>query len=220
MAKNKQIDAGQLSLFGEAVGLDPEAMPEGVSELDPRELKFVQGLLSHGRLGQAAFDAGYGKSQAVAAVKANELMKRPHVARFYARMLKPIGADARRLITAKAQLSIVMNGKAMDAAREADEKLAELRECEARQADKVAWFTEHKLKSAAYARAEARERLYTRQANEVDTLLASLLGKLSLNITETSTVKLVMGNEITDTFWQAHQRFAEIRKARAEARQN
>ena len=38
MAKNKQIDAGQLSLFGEAVGLDPEAMPEGVSELDPREL--------------------------------------------------------------------------------------------------------------------------------------------------------------------------------------
>jgi poly-gamma-glutamate capsule biosynthesis protein CapA/YwtB (metallophosphatase superfamily) len=89
----------------------------------------------------------------------------------------------------EAQLSIVMNGKAMDAAREADEKLAELRECEARQADKVAWFTEHKLKSASYARAEARERLYTRQANEVDTLLASLLGKLSLNITETSTVK-------------------------------
>lgn len=75
MAENKQIDAGQLSLFGEALGLDPEAMSDGFSELPTVEPVFLQGLLSCGRLGQSALDAGYGKTLAVGVVKANEIME-------------------------------------------------------------------------------------------------------------------------------------------------
>ena len=169
--------ARQLLLF-EGIGVAAEQIPQGFGELTGREQKFVLNLLRHGQMARAAVEAGYSETSAGAI--ASETLRKPKVFAFYQRCLATVAANADAMTRSVAERSIVLHTKAMTAAQEVkdlDELILIAHRDETGAKAKQVDEYESRREQAAKA-----EKHYTTLANQTDTLLASLLGKLTLNV--------------------------------------
>ena len=177
--------ARQLLLF-EGIGVAAEQIPQGFGELTGREQKFVLNLLRHGQMARAAVEAGYSETSAGAI--ASETLRKPKVFAFYQRCLATVAANADAMTRRVAERSIVLHTKAMTAAQEVKDLdkliLIAHRDETGAKAKDVDEF-ETRREQAAKA-----EKHYTTLANQTDTLLASLLGKLTLNVQGTVRTQL------------------------------
>ncbi|MEN9631944.1 MAG: Terminase small subunit [Verrucomicrobiota bacterium] len=86
-------------------------LPEGASELTAQELRFVLGMLRHGRQRKAAIEAGYSVTSAHQI--ASETIRKPRVAAFYRKCLEAFGADARAAIARTEQRARMLDAKAV-----------------------------------------------------------------------------------------------------------
>jgi hypothetical protein len=91
-------------------------LPEGVSDLAPKEVSFVCSLLRHGRKREAALAAGYSKG--CAGQMASELMAKPRVRAFYQRCLERLGSDTRRAVSRLEERAQVAHQKFREAAED------------------------------------------------------------------------------------------------------
>ena len=187
-ARQPEADAAstrQLLLF-EGIGVAAEQIPQGFGELTGREQKFVLNLLRHGQMARAAVEAGYSETSAGAI--ASETLRKPKVFAFYQRCLATVAANADAMTRRVAERSIVLHTKAMTAAQEVKDLdkliLIAHRDETGAKAKDVDEF-ETRREQAAKA-----EKHYTTLANQTDTLLASLLGKLTLNVQGTVRTQL------------------------------
>lgn len=167
----------------------PEQLPGGVSELKPREMVFVARLCAHGRMAQAAVEAGYKEDNA--GVMACKVLARPEVNRFYKRCVGRLADNANELVSRVYQRSVQAHAAADEAyqrMQEADRMVEDARKHA---------VTEGKESSSSTSTSEdvrAKEiamRDWTRAcaaADRVDNLLASMLGKLNLTVTHSGQV--------------------------------
>lgn len=187
-ARQPEADAAstrQLLLF-EGIGVAAEQIPQGFGELTGREQKFVLNLLRHGQMARAAVEAGYSETSAGAI--ASETLRKPKVFAFYQRCLATVAANADAMTRRVAERSIVLHTKAMTAAQEVkdlDELILIAHRDETGAKAKNVDEYESRREQAAKA-----EKHYTTLANQTDTLLASLLGKLTLNVQGTVRTQL------------------------------
>lgn len=175
-ARPLQLSMPEIEQGFAATGI--KALPDGVSELNRREMVFVMRLLEHGQHARAAVEAGY--SEASAGAIASELLRKPKVFAFYRRCTDKLANDAAGIVRTTFERYVVFHAKAMEAAqqrRDADEFL-------------VAGFDRTTGKNAkdrteyelAHARAQRDEKIYSAQARAEGMLLAALLGKLKVKI--------------------------------------
>ena len=174
----------QLALPGfEAVGIEQKDIPEGVSDLSSRELKFVQAYLRHGQVRRAAVDAGY-KAE-TAHVSGSRLLKKAKVAAFLRKCVNRAGQNATALVGRVFERSTMLHAKATEAGQEVQE-LEDLvlrmtrdedGETPTGQVDKT--VQEYETRRDKMVRLEKH---YMTLANQTDTLLGSLLGKLQVNL--------------------------------------
>ncbi|HBJ87140.1 MAG TPA: hypothetical protein DDZ88_25425 [Verrucomicrobiales bacterium] len=153
-------------------------LPQGVSELNRREMLFVQRLLEHGQQRRAAIEAGYSETSADST--ASFLLRKPKVFAFYRRCTEGLANDAGTVVRTTFERYVVFNAKAQNAAQE--------------RADADTWlakeFSDEDGKNAKQrtkyeqlrARAQRDEKLYSGLARAEGTLLAALLGKLKIKI--------------------------------------
>lgn len=150
------------------------SLPEGASNLTSRELKFVTRLLEHGQMARAATEAGYSAESAGAI--ATETLKKPKVLRFYRSCLSEVAAKADLVTRRVYERSVMFHAKLQAAAQEranAEEWIiAEESHQNGKNAHEVRKF--EKVRD----RAQRDEKHYATLANQTDTLLAALLGKI------------------------------------------
>ena len=168
-------EAKQLLLF-EAIGV--AELPQGIADLTGKEQKFVLALLRHGQMARAAIEAGYSETSAGAI--ASETLRKPKVFAFYQRCLGLVAANADQLTRRVCERSLILHQKAMTAAQDVKDLdelilIAHRDESGAKAKD----VDEYETRREQAAKAEKH---YTTLANQTDTLLASLLGKLQLNV--------------------------------------
>lgn len=165
----------QLLLF-EGIGVTE--LPQGFAEITGREQRFVLELLKHGQMARAARDAGY--SEASAGSIASETLRKPKVFAFYQRCLAKVAANADALTARVCERSLLFHNKAIAAAQE----MAELDELilvseSTKTGKKAATTTNYETRREQAAKAEKH---YAALAAQADTLLASLIGKLTLKV--------------------------------------
>lgn len=182
-------------------------LPAGASALAAKELIFVARLLQHGRMSQAASEAGY-KGENVA-VTASKLLRRPEVQIFYGRCVAQLAANANQVIARVYERSVAAHSEAMRCFQQMQELDAEQMEVES-ETESVSSGKESDHTSTSTRRQRLRERLakdfarFDGIAAKNDTLLASMLGKLNVNVT--GEVKVV---QVTQ---QAMNILSEIRR--------
>lgn len=164
---------GQLLLF-EALGVNE--LPQGFADITGREQKFVLELLRHGQMARAARDAGY--SEASAGAIASETLRKPKVFAFYQRCLAGVAANADKLTARVCERSLLYHAKAMEAAQEVRD-LDELILVGRKENFKNGTTTEYETRREQAVKAEKH---YAELATRTDTLLASLLGKLNIQV--------------------------------------
>ena len=150
------------------------SLPEGAAQLTGRELKFVSRLLEHGQMGRAAKEAGYSETSAGAI--ATETLKKPKVMRFYRECLSAVVSKADQLTRRVYERSVMFHAKALAAAQDranAEEWLL----CEETH-EKSRYGKEFRKYERAREQAQRDEKHYATLANQTDTLLAALLGKI------------------------------------------
>lgn len=150
------------------------SLPQGASDLTARELKFVTRLLEHGQMARAATEAGYSADSAGSI--ASDTLRKPKVLRFYRSCLGEVAAKADIVTRRVYERSVMFHARAIAAAQERDDAetwiLSEETHQNGKDAKKVQRF--EKLRD----RAQRDEKHYTTLANQTDTLLAALLGKV------------------------------------------
>lgn len=155
-----------------------KTLPDGVADLNRREMVFVQRLLEHGQHARAAIEAGY--SEASAGPIAAELLRKPKVFAFYRRCTEKLANDAAQLVRTTFERYVIFHAKAMEAGQQVKDADTFL----------VSGFETTTGKSAkdkteyeqARARAQRDEKLYSGLARGEGMLLAALLGKLKIKI--------------------------------------
>lgn len=160
----------------EFAALGIQEMPAGVSELTSREIKFVAGVLEHGRMAQAAIDAGY--SEESAGSIASETLRRPKVRAFYRKCLDKVASQAELVIRRIYERSVIFHAKAMEAAqgaRDADAWLVSAERQETGRSAKTVRDFE-----LARDRAMRAEKHYAGLARAEDALLLNALGRLKV----------------------------------------
>lgn len=90
-------------------------LPEGVSALTSREMKFVAAYLSHGQMRQAAIEAGY--SEESAASIASETLRKPKVAAFYRRCAEQLAGESRTVLRSAFERHAIYHAKALEASQ-------------------------------------------------------------------------------------------------------
>lgn len=171
-----QLSLTQIERAFAATGI--KTLPNGVGELNRREMIFVQRLLEHGQHARAAIEAGY--SDRSAGAIASELLRKPKVFAFYRSCIEQLANDAAQLVRTTFERYVIFHAKAMEAAQvsmDADTWLAAgFEQTTGRTAkDK----TEYELKRD---RAQRNEKIYSGLARGEGMLLAALLGKLKIKI--------------------------------------
>lgn len=154
-----------------------EDMPDGAGNLTQRELKFVLGVLEHGQMGRAAIDAGY--SEESAASIASETLRKPKVFAFYRRCLDQVASKAELLTARVYERSVLFHAKALEAAQDiadANEWLLNISRDEYSATKGAKTVKEYELKRE---RAQRDQKHYATLANQTDSLLGSLLGKIN-----------------------------------------
>lgn len=166
----------QLTLASfEAIGVGrADELPQGVSDLTPRELKFVLGVLEHGQMAKAATDAGYSADSAGSI--ASETLRKPKVFQFYRRCLDRVANKAELMIARAYERSVVLHAQAIEAAqkvRDANEWLLNVQRQESGKN-----FKDVKEYELARDRAQRDQKHFVTLANQTDALLGTLLGKI------------------------------------------
>ena len=161
-------------------------LPAGAGQLTAKELIFVARLVSHGRMAQAATEAGYkGENTGVTASK---LLRRPEVQAFYGRCIAQLAANANTIIARIFERSTAAHAEAMAAYQRMQEVDAEKLVVES-ETSTVSTGGESSSASTSTHRIRAREQAakdfvrFTAVADKADHLLASMLGKLNVNVT-------------------------------------
>ncbi|HWA07937.1 MAG TPA: terminase small subunit [Opitutaceae bacterium] len=155
-----------------------KTLPDGVSDLNRREMVFVARLLEHGQHARAAIEAGY--SETSAGPIASELLRKPKVFAFYRRCLDKVASDAAVVVRSTFERYVILNAKFLEAAQQVKDADAFL----------VSGFQSTNGKAAkdrtdyeqARARAQRDEKHYSTLARGEGMLLAALLGKLKVQI--------------------------------------
>lgn len=166
-----------------AAGIPAGEIPAGLGNLSAREMKFVARLLAHGQLAQAAIEAGYSANSAGAI--ASETLRKPKVQAFYRQCLAKSGANAETVISRVVERSVLLHDKARAAAQsraETEEALRLLLEKEEVTSGKNACSKQAREYETELTRQLRLEKHYITLANQTDTLLAQLIGKLTVNI--------------------------------------
>lgn len=171
------------------VGAAEEAdLPAGFSELSAREARFVCNLLKHGQLAQAAAEAGYKDGEGSRDglyVTASRLLRRPKIHRFYRSCIRKIAESGDKTVERVAERSVLLHAKAVESGQKAAD-LQQLillsRKTEDGTHGDNGVSKDVREYETALAKAMKEERHYMGLANQTDTLLASLLGKLQLSI--------------------------------------
>ena len=157
-----------------------EDLPEGVSSLNARELRFVLGVLQHGQMAKAAVEAGYSESSAGAI--ASETLRRAEVFAFYKRCLEMVANNAEQLTGRVYERSVIFHAKALEAVQTLKDAEAWLMRDATHEEGKGA--KDRAAFERKRDRAQRDEKHYAGLANQTDGLLASLLGKIAgLNVT-------------------------------------
>jgi phage terminase small subunit len=163
-----------------------EELPEGVGDLSKRELRFLRNLVSHGQKAKAALEAGYGTTINSAAVAASKLLRKGKILRVYQQCLGSLSKNAEEVVKRTCERSVFLHAKAMEAAQEVEELdgllLASRKDTYSdvgENGPSVEQVTEWETRRTKMVR---EERHYVSLANQTDTLLASLLGKLNVNV--------------------------------------
>lgn len=155
-----------------------KSLPDGVAELNRREMLFIQRLLEHGQQRRAAIEAGYSEHSADST--ASFLLRKPKVFAFYRRCTDKLANDAATVVRTTFERYVIFNAKAQSAAQEradADNWLAKEFQSETgKSAKDRTKFEEQRT------RAQRDEKLYAIQARAEGMLLAALLGKLKIKI--------------------------------------
>jgi phage terminase small subunit len=165
-------------------------LPDGAAKLTAREFAFVTKLLQHGQMARAAKEAGYAEESA--AQIAAETLKKPKVHAFYRRCLSKVANNAEALVMRAYERSALWHAKCLECAQEAKE----LREVTRRDLqnnpdainDLVLIGKKDSGKGPTIEYETRREQILKREkhyaalAHQADTLLATLLGKLNINI--------------------------------------
>lgn len=154
-------------------------MPQGAGNLTQREMKFVIGVLSHGRLARAAVEAGY--SEASAGAIASETLRKPKVFSFYRRCVKQVADKGDELVRRAYERSVIFHAKCIEAAQQVKDEDEWLF---VRQTEVMGGKNPHKKHEHERARERAQrdEKHYAVLAAQADTLLASMIGKLTLKV--------------------------------------
>lgn len=155
-----------------------KTLPDGVADLNRREMVFVQRLLEHGQHARAAIEAGY--SEASAGAIASELLRKPKVFAFYRRCVDKLANEISVVVRATFERHVIYHAKAMEASQAVKDADAFL----------VSGFEQTSGKSAkdrteyelARTRAQRDEKTYSGMARAEATLLGALLGKLKIKI--------------------------------------
>ena len=215
--ENKNTKANrQLVLRGLIdLGIDEEEVPEGMSSLTVKDLRFISGLLRHGIQSKAALEAGYGKTIEAAGKTASEKLRKVKVFRFYQKCLKPVAQDAQNIVMSVYERHVLLHHKFMELGQDIDCLDEEIESGSREEETTEGKFiksskqvTEYELKRDRLLR---EQKAYAAMVNQTDTLLASLLGKLNLNITGELAISgealEQVGNEYTIAFAKSRKAY-------------
>jgi phage terminase small subunit len=176
-------------------------LPEGASDLTKREFAFVTRLLQHGQMARAAREAGYAEESA--GVIATETLRKPKVHGFYRRCLSKVANNAEQLVIRVYERSALFHAKCLECAQQAKELetlMLVARKENAKNGTTVEYETQRELMVRM-------EKHYAALATQQDTLLATLLGKLNINISGDVNVNhAVLNDPLVDQLIQARRR--------------
>ncbi|MEO0796295.1 MAG: terminase small subunit [Verrucomicrobiota bacterium] len=199
-AESTQPD--QLSLAGICAAAEAKnlsELPVGAGSLQPKQLKFVINLLRHGNQAQAYIEAGYNVSPDVARVKASQLVAKGNVQRFYHHCIEKLAANGNETVRRVMERATILHAKALRCAQlveaEEDELVTLRKQRKTSNTTKGTFSEEIHERETRRDRAAKLERHYFGLANREDTLLASLLGKLKLNVAGTVTLEHVLKSD-------------------------
>lgn len=156
-----------------------EETPEGLGTLTRKEVKFVTALLRHGQMAQAAKEAGY--SAESAGQIASETLRKPKVFRFYKKCLAQLAKNGDEVVRRVMERSTLLHAKATECAQQAA-NLEKLLLLSYKDEDGCKGSKQINEYETQLSRTVKLEKHYMTLANQTDTLLASLLGKLSLSV--------------------------------------
>ncbi len=173
-ASRSQLEFAAISAGFASAGI--AEMPQGVSDLTRREMKFVAAVLEHGQMARAAVEAGYSAESAGSI--ASETLRKPKVFAFYRRCLDKVASQAELVVRRIYERSVIFHAKAMEAAqtlKESDEwLLATSRQERGKNAKDVKVF------ELARERAQRDEKHYAGLARAEDALLLNAMGRLKV----------------------------------------
>ena len=185
--------------FAELMGVlgvkEVGALPEGISALSAKEALFVARLVSHGKIAEAAREAGY-KGENVG-ITGSRLLRRPDIQRFYAKCLNYLARNADEVVRRVYERSVAAHAAAMQAwqvMHEVDDFVELARkEREGSQAAKHVEINERDMQRKRELAARDFLR-FTAAADKSDALLASMMGKLNVNVNVSGSVIHVTKN--------------------------
>lgn len=169
-----QLEFAAVTASFAAAGINE--LPQGVSDLTRREMRFVVGVLEHGQMAKAAIEAGYSPDSAGAI--ASETLRKPKVFAFYKRCLDKVASQAELVVRRCYERSVIFHAKAMEAGqsvRDANEWLLVNWKQERSRTGK-----EVKEYELARERAQRDEKHYAGLARAEDALLLNALGRLKV----------------------------------------
>lgn len=198
----KQLTLGGLEQTLEGVGMSVDELPEGFGKLNRKQTLFVVNLLRCGNITQAATEAGYSAESAHAI--GSELLKNPKVFAVYRKCLGTLANSGEVMVRRVYERAAMWHARCLEAIHAADE---------ADEMVKVARRDGIKDGSIDYeSRREICKRdavKYAAQARADDSLLATLIGKLGININVTEgekANKAVLTPELTAQLVAARRR--------------
>jgi phage terminase small subunit len=149
-------------------------LPDGVSSLTRREMRFVAEYLQHGQMRQAAIAAGY--SEESAGSIASETLRKPKVAAFYRKCIDQVAGESLNVLRTCFQRYVIFHAKTLEAAQTRQDADAWLVKGFNRELGKNAKeVTEYEL---ARERAMRDEKHFSALARAEATLLLRATGKL------------------------------------------
>lgn len=179
--EQRQLTLAEIQEGFASIGVEKvEELPDGVSTLNPRELRFVLGVLNHGQMAKAAVEAGY--SAESAGQIASETLRKPKVFAFYRRCVDKLANNADRAVARVYERSVILHAKALEASQtkaNAEEWIILTEKHETTRGSESTTKKDVREYERIRDRAQRDEKHYVTLANQTDALLATLLGKVA-----------------------------------------